>query len=1147
MRRFATAVRWMSSTTILVAAVAVGRGIDEDFPTSNPIDERGLEHFESRIRPILVEHCLQCHGDDPESLKGGLDLSTAAGLRRGGESGPVLLAGNPAESPLHLAVTYADQEFAMPPRGRLSDREIEAIRLWIEMGAPDPRVGTVGEPVAEDARDPWRDPRGQGREHWAYRPMEEVMPPVSVDDDWSRNEIDRFIFAGFQDAGISPAPDASPRALARRAFFDLVGLPPTPEEMQEFLDDEARDPEGAWLRLVDRLLESPHHGERWGRHWLDVARYADSNGLDENTAFGNAWRYRDWVVRAFNQDLPYDEFVRMQLAGDLLPEPADPDAAVDNLVATGFLSLGPKVLAEPDKEKMLIDIVDEQVDVVTKAFLAQTVGCARCHDHKFDPVTHADYYAMAGILVSTRTMENLNTVAKVRERPLARKAEIEHARQHAEAVRRNQSERKVANEEGSRRLGERWANRTADAMLATLEIQSTPTVREAEDFDSSNLGVDFDRWGSGVGVIHTVRPEAVQFVEYEIDAAEGGRWHVLARYASGESRPLRLLASNQLLVEDFCDATTGSFDVETLRWTSAIVELPAGTDRIRLERAASFPHLDRLVLVSEEDLQVFESEVERVAATHRLDPPLLRRWADALARESIFDSWRRYAAIPDAVWTEEAIAVTEELRDRYAFDATSGDGTDVASGVTPAETPFVRSIAAGPAPRSIEAVADRWQAAASLVLDTWKRHRALVEDEAAEALPDPAQERLRLALVGPTGVLRLGPDIADHYPEELRARIEELADESSRLTASAPPGIPSGIVVEEAEIRDLPIFIRGDHRNQQEDTVPRGYLTVLEGRAVAPVIPETSSGRLELAEWMTDGEHPLTARAIVNRVWAWHFGEGIVDTPSNFGLRGGRPTHPELLDWLARRFVAEGWSIKNLHRWIMGSRAYRLAGTSDPKSMEVDPGNELRWRRTPRRIEAELVRDAILEVGGSLERTIGGSLLRTGNFGYVTNDQSRSNERYDASRRALYMPVIRNDMYELFATFDYTDPSVSFGRRPSTVVAQQSLFIMNSPLVASQAESLASRILNTESTDDAGRVSAAYEICFARPAEPDEIRRALAFVDRVREEAGVGVSIPWPPSSGMDGDGPGEIDARHHAWRSLCKVLIASNEFIYIR
>ena len=1125
-----------------VAIVSLLLGASEGAEEQDRADPTGIEFFERRIRPILIEHCLECHGEDPGVVKGDLDLSTAAGVLAGGDSGPSVVPGDPKASPLYLAVTYADKEFAMPPRGRMPAEAIEDLRRWIEMGAPDPRTEVAT--ATEIESDPWRDPRGQGREHWAYRPMGIVDPPAVDEEGWCRTEIDRLVLARLESAGIEPAPTADRRTLARRAYFDLIGLPPTPEEMDAFLADDRPD---AWERLIETLLASPHYGERWGRHWLDVARYADSNGLDENTAFGNAWRYRDWVVKAFNQDLPFDRFVRMQVAGDLLPEPADRDEAIQNLVATGFLSLGPKVLAEPDKEKMLIDIVDEQVDVVGKTFLAQTLGCARCHDHKFDPIPAADYHAMAGILISTRTMENLNTVARVRERRLAPRAEIAAAEAHAAAVAKNQEIRNSVESEAGRSLGRRWAAQTAIAMIAATELDRTPAVFEAEAFADSNLGVNFDQWGSGVGVIHTVRPNETQFAEYDIDAEAGGRWRIRARYAAGESRPIRVLVDGEVIAEAFCGESTGSFEVEALRWSTIEVDLPAGANRIRFERAGAFPHLDRLVFVSQPDLTAFVEEVETVATEHGIAPPLLRRWAEALAGESMFDSWRRFAAIPEADWTNRVGEVVADLQFTYALEAKSNDGISVRSGVTPAETPFVRSIVAGGNPPSLASVADRWQAAGMLVLDTWDRHLASAEGEAAKRLPDPAQDRLREALIGVNGVLRVGPEVIDHYPVAVQDRIAELEAEEKRLAASKPRAIETGIVVEEAEPRDLPIFIRGDHTNQEDTPVPRGYLTVLEGRAVAPKIPSASSGRLELANWMTDPEHPLTARTIVNRVWAWHFGEGIVSTPSNFGLRGGRPTHPELLDWLARRFVADGWSVKELHRRIMNSAVYRTSGRPDPHAIAADPGNELLWRRTPRRLEAELVRDAILEVGGSLDRMIGGSLLRTGNFGYVTNDQSRSNERYVANRRGIYMPVIRNDMYELFATFDYTDPSVSFDRRPSTVVAQQSLFMMNSPLVASQAERLARRLLEDESAvDDSDRIRLAYEICFARPALAGEIDRAEAFVRRLESEAGESVSIAWPPGDSME-QATSPISARLHAWRSLCKVLIASNEFIYIR
>ncbi|MEC8319827.1 MAG: DUF1549 domain-containing protein, partial [Planctomycetota bacterium] len=495
MSRFEFQSRWLPLLAVLIGGSLSAAVLDEDEASSLALDPRGVEFFESRIRPIFIEHCLECHGEDLDSLKGGLDLSHAEGLLVGGETGAVLVPGDAASSPLFRAVTYEDKEFAMPPRGRLSQAEIDAIRQWIEMGAPDPRVRTTEESGDGGARDPWLDPHGQGREHWAYRPMMESPVPALPDDDWSRNEIDRFVLRRLRDAGVDPVGEADPRTLARRAYFDLIGLPPDPAEMAEFLSDHEQDPDGAWSRLVDRLLDSPHYGERWARHWLDVARYADSNGLDENTAFGNAWRYRDWVVKAFNEGLPYDDFVRKQLAGDLLEEPEDRQEAIDNIVATGFLSLGPKVLAEPDKEKMLVDLVDEQLDVLGKAFLAQTIGCARCHDHKFDPVPHDDYYAMAGILISTRTMATLNTVARVLERDLAPTAEIEAARAHAEAVRRTSEERSSANAEGAETLAGAWSGRTADVLLAAASLESTPRIREAEEFAATNLGINHDRWG----------------------------------------------------------------------------------------------------------------------------------------------------------------------------------------------------------------------------------------------------------------------------------------------------------------------------------------------------------------------------------------------------------------------------------------------------------------------------------------------------------------------------------------------------------------------------------------------------------------------------------------------------------------------------
>ena len=444
-------------------------------------------------------------------------------------------------------------------------------------------------------------------------------------------------------------------------------------------------------------------------------------------------------------------------------------------------------------------------------------------------------------------------------------------------------------------------------------------------------------------------------------------------------------------------------------------------------------------------------------------------------------------------------------------------------------------------PRDLAAFAERWQGMASLVLDSWERLR--VGDDAPGRLPDDGQEACRVALIGARGVLAVDPAMSDLFPAEVGVIVDRLAEERRTLDASIPDPIPQGIVVEDSDPVDLPVFIRGDHTNQADNEVPRGYLTVLADALPAPAIGESGSGRLQLARWIVDPANPLTSRVAVNRIWIGHFGRGIVATPSNFGTRGARPTHPELLDWLARRFMDDGWSVKEMHRLVMNSATYRMGGTGSGQAMEIDPENSLLWHQAPRRLEAEPIRDAILAVGGDLDLTIGGSLLRSGNFGYVTNDQSNSNERYDSSRRALYLPVIRNDMYPLFSTFDYTDASVPIDSRASTVVAQQALFMLNSELVGSQSERLARRLLEDADLTDAERVVLAYEICFSRPPRPEEVLRATAFLERVLATGGRTRSQSWPPAMGE----PEMIDERLHAWRNLCQVLMASNEFIYIQ
>ena len=687
--------------------------------------------------------------------------------------------------------------------------------------------------------------------HWAYQPIADPRAPASASDgahaNWPRNDIDRFILARLEKEGMTPAPAADRRTLLRRAYLDLVGVPPTAAEVEDFERDPRPD---AYERRLEQLLASPMYGERWGRHWLDVARYADSNGVDENIAYANAYHYRDYVIDAFNRDLPFDQFLIEQIAGDLLPEAAQPTAEDDHrtrsrLAALGFLALGPKMLAEPDKEKERVDVVDEQIDVVTKAFLGQTIACARCHDHKFDPVSDADYFALSGVFRSVTTFDNIATVGRVAQRPLATAAEVKRT--------------------------EEWRAR-------------------AKELD-----------------------EARQRAEQARDAAE-----------------------------------------RTL-------------NRARWMREFADPSLS----------------------------PLARTLASA----------RRDARVA--------------LPERDAFAAARG--------------------------------------------------------------ARDAHEKLK------------------------------------------PKDLPRVLVVKETKVDETPVHDRGDHMQPRGDKVARAVPAVLERVLPGPAFPDNASGRLELARWMAHPENPLTSRVAVNRLWTWHFGMGLVDTPSNFGTLGSAPSHPELLDYLARRFAREGWSMKAMHRLIMTSATYMQSSATHVALPDHDPDNRLLSRFPRRRVEAEIIRDSVLATSGALDAAMGGTLLSIGDHDYVTNDQSGNAARYDSNRRSIYLPVIRNAMFGLFTAFDYPDSSAPIDCRPRTVVAPQALFFMNAPFVDEAAKRIAAA-LAAETADSDRRVREAFRRTLARDPdarERDESREFLADLEH----------------AGLDGT---------DALVRLCHALLSTNEFVTI-
>ncbi|HTE17025.1 MAG TPA: DUF1549 domain-containing protein, partial [Armatimonadota bacterium] len=571
--------------------------------------------FETRVRPILVAKCYACHSAKGGRVQGGLKLDSREGLLAGGARGPALVPGDPEHSSLIRAVTFHDADLKMPPGGKLKDVEVAALTAWVKIGAPWP-----GERMKAEVRRKkgggalLRTPQTSPGKPWPYSPPTVPSLPVVKNRSWGRSPIDRLILSALEAKGLSPAPPADRRTLIRRATFDLIGLPPTPSEIRDFLADT--EP-GAFARVVDRLLASPAYGERWGRHWLDVARYADSNGLDENLVFPNAWRYRDYVIRAFNADKPIDRFIQEQIAGDLLPAAVDETADLDRTIATGFLSLGPKMLAEDDPMKQEEDIVDEQVDTLGKAFLGLTLGCARCHDHKFDPISQSDYYALAVILKSTKTMVNFKVVAEWQEVPLASRAEREKLASLERAVQAKKEELERARKNaGDAVLAEAQRNASRYVLAAQELLKDTgprvvlqPAITapdaplpphallvEAEDFVHGNVLKDREHYGAGIGVLVNAGPMP-NLAEYELSVPEAGPYQLDLRFASADARSLRIYINDLLVHSAGAASSTGGFFPDAQRWSAeGVFPLHAGKNRIRLEREGPFPHIDKLLL-----------------------------------------------------------------------------------------------------------------------------------------------------------------------------------------------------------------------------------------------------------------------------------------------------------------------------------------------------------------------------------------------------------------------------------------------------------------------------------------------------------------------------------------------------------------------
>ncbi len=937
----------------------------------------GMAYFEQHVRPLLIEHCYECHAADEQS--GGLRLDSRAAWQVGGESGVALVSGQPEKSRLIEAVRYENLELQMPPSGKLSRTQIAALERWVEMGAPDPRDAEMTRTVTLSAEVGQRKVKAlsveEGRDFWSLRPLTNPPVPSVHHRDWIQTPVDAFMLSQLETNGLHPAPPADRRTLIRRVTFDLVGLPPTPQEVDAFLEDSSPN---AFQKVCERLLASPQYGERWGRHWLDVARYADSNGLDENLAYGNAWRYRDYVIESFNRDKPFDRFLTEQLAGDLLPQ-----SNSETLTATGFLMLGAKVLAEPDVEKLVMDTVDEQIDAMGKVFLGMTFGCARCHDHKFDPILQADYYALAGFFKSTQTFAgtNMGAIKYWHEHELASARELED--------------------------------------LKAIDAEIAKKKKAASDYKSQ--------------AVSQIRSAAM---------------HNAARYLAAAS-----LCGSQ----------------------PSLNEVKAIAQQFDLHARILFHLCGQLEL--------------------RRDDPVLSVWHQQLADGSSAEAIEQYF---------------DNLLDLVAKDKSAGKAT-----VT-SQVDSLTNDTSGPE-----------QSRDEPPLGETAVDNVVAADEDREARVEQAQwlEKLLPELL----VVPVQPEFA--FDEQTLVEYYALM-EAARVIESDAPDPTSIMGVSDGQVlTSVPVHIRGSHRNLGEP-VARAFPTVMRTSDVSPVFPRRESGRLELARWMASSQHPLTARVYVNRVWRWHFGHGLVGSTENFGLLGDRASHPELLDWLARFFIESGWSTKELHRLLLASNIYQMSALHphEDKALAVDSENQWLWKFRRVRLEAEQLRDALLFVSGQLDPRMGGKTVPLRNQQFVFNHTSEDYTKYDSLRRAVYLPVIRNNIYTLFEQFDFPDPTMPAGDRQATVVAPQALLLLNDELVMDAASGLATRVCQSFSQIEQ-RADWAYRLALSRPANDLEVRRATQFVRNVTNQQ------KTPNNNKLD-----EL----RAWTLFCQALLASNEFITV-
>ena len=1141
----------MKSLTIVFTVISALVAGHAGLPASTT-DPASLEFFEKEIRPLLANRCYECHSAQTATPFAGLRLDRREDLIKGGVSGPAVVPGKPEESPLILRIQ--GRPALMPPTGALSDAQIQSLIEWVKMGAPWPDTAEASLAPADGF-----DLEARKRNHWAWQPVRSVPPPEVADTDWPLQPMDRFILARLEQEGLEPAPAADRHTLIRRLSYDLRGLPPLPGEVRAFVSDSSPR---AYEYLVDDFLESPQFGEHWARHWMDLIRYAESHGSQGDPKAPHAWRYRDYLIRALNADIPYDQLIREHLAGDLLPSPRmNPDLGInESLLATAHFRMVEHGFQPVDPLGDRIKWTDNQVDVVSKAFQGLTISCARCHDHKFDAISQEDYYALYGVLYGARPTQRaiddperldwgrgqLSELKEEIRRELAaiwireasslasilletpRETFSNPADSPCEPGESPDSNADPAAPEAEAAPVETGEAKVAETETSAAEQALTRALKEARCESSSPLaawvrlagkeGAGFrqewaalkEEWDNRIRTDRAFNRDHFQ-VRWDLSGPDYGDWIGHGAGLPPEPSPpgeFSVAAEGERILSGIYPG--GAYTHLLSGKHNGVIQSPRFTidsNFISLGVLGSDFSFAQLIV---ENYAVPRGGIYHMRHVLKTDRMEWVQWDVAY--------WKGFSAyIELATRDDVTLARYDSAETRTeAEKRTDGRAAVGASRIlfhetkeTPRETrPPLLYLLRGLPPRSPADLAERLG-------------RRLVE--AVEAWRDGGASELQAAYLDAFVRADLLPRSLDRLPS-----LGSLVAQYREVEAQVPVPQRAPSILDEAA-PDHPFLVRGD-QDAHGEPVPRRYLAALGSLPY----PDLERVRLGLARDLTSADNPLTSRVMVNRIWRYLFGYGLVRTTDNFGKLGDPPTHPELLDHLARRFAKEGYSIKSMvHRLVM-SRTYRMSSQGSAKALRMDPANRLHQHANLRRLEAEEIRDAMLRISGSLDPVLFGPSIpiQPPKEKDKSTGLGPSGPPDGSERRSIYQEIRRNSYNSFLETFGQPKPASTRGRRDQTNDPAQSLTLLNSPFVWRQAESWGKHLAAGESITVSSRVRHMFFKALGREPTAQEASRAEAYLNAVIDQRGTREHL---------------VLTDRDVWTDLAHIIFNLKSFIYVQ